>query len=93
MRSPNPEQELILVARAVGEIAARLEQHGEPLTGAGVGYTRRLVAAADAGTRGIDRSMNFPAALPPSAPAHPSGAARLEADATARALAASRARP
>lgn len=80
-RPPNLEQELILVARAVGEIATRLEQLGEPLTGVGVRYARRLVVAADAGTRGIDPAMIFPA-VPSRAPDRPTASALLEAEAT-----------
>lgn len=55
-----PEQELILVARGICEIAEALEAQGQTLTGPGVTYARSLDADAKQGTRGLLRSEQPP---------------------------------
>jgi hypothetical protein len=77
-----PEQELILVARGLVEIADGLAAEGTTFSGPGVAYARKLVADLDAGVRGVRESEQTPLAplvrraSPPSPSSSRSGFSR-----------------
>lgn len=64
MRGYTPEQEMILIARGVAEIADAVEAQGTPMTGHGVAYSRSLIRTVDAGTRGTSASEHHIPAPP-----------------------------